>query len=121
MPIRGIRGAIVASNHDNNSIVSSTKELLISMLEANPGLKAEDIASIIFTVTDDLCEAFPARAVRELGWKYVPLICAREIPVPGDLERCIRILVHWNTRLAQRSIHHVYMGDAAQLRPDLTN
>jgi len=40
--------------------------------------------------------------------------------VPGSLARCIRVLVHWNTDVPQSEIRHVYLGEAAILRPDLT-
>jgi chorismate mutase len=89
------------------------------MVKANPDLLPEDIASIIFTVTEDLSAAYPARAARQLGWTTVPLFCAREIPVPSSLQRCIRVLLHWNTDLPQAKIRHVYLGEAATLRPDI--
>jgi chorismate mutase len=89
------------------------------MLEANPELRSEDIASIVFTTTDDLNSAYPAQAAREMGWNSVPMICSREIPVPGGLPRCIRVLMHWNTDLDQQAVCHIYLGAAASLRPDL--
>jgi chorismate mutase len=46
-------------------------------------------------------------------------MCATEIPVPGSLPHCIRVLLHWNTDLPQTAIRHVYLGAATQLRPDL--
>lgn len=119
MAVRGIRGAISVAEDRSEAILSATGELLIAILHANPGLQSEDIASVLFTVTDDLCSTYPAPAARQLGWSQVPLICAREIPVPGGLPRCIRVLVHWNTDLPQSNIHHVYLGEATSLRPDL--
>jgi chorismate mutase len=119
MSIRGIRGATITTDNQAGSILASTRELLLAIREANPTLLPEDIASIFFTVTDDLNAVHPARAARELGWGSVPLMCAREIPVPGSLPACIRVLIHWNTELAQAAVHHVYLGQAAILRPDL--
>jgi len=121
MPVRGIRGGVVANENLPEAILSATRELLEATLKANPGLAAEDIASVIFTVTEDLFTAYPARAARQLGWSAVPLLCSREIPVPGSLALCIRVLIHWNTNLPQSAIHHVYLGEAASLRPDLTS
>jgi chorismate mutase len=107
-------------DHDNTpAVIAATKELLLAILDANPTLRTTDLASVLFTVTDDLVSAYPARAARELGWDDVPLMCAREIPVPGGLARCIRVLLHWNTDLTQGAIHHVYLGAAASLRPNL--
>jgi chorismate mutase len=54
-----------------------------------------------------------------MGWGLVPMLCAREIPVPSSLPRVIRVLVHWNTELSQDQITHVYLKDAVKLRPDL--
>jgi chorismate mutase len=82
-------------------------------------LVIQDIACGIFTTTEDLSTAYPAQAAREMGWGEVPMICSQEIPVPDGLPRCIRVLLEWNTELSQHEIHHVYLGAAASLRPDL--
>lgn len=121
MSVRGIRGATTVCEDTAEAVLSATGELLLAILEANPTLKPEDIASVLFTVTDDVRAAYPARAAREMGWGEVPLVCAQEIPVAGSLKCCIRVLIHWNTELAQHQIHHVYLRDAVQLRPDLVN
>jgi len=84
------------------------------------GIKPEDVASAIFTVTADLTAQFPALAARQLGWIHVPLMCSYEIDVPGSLKSCIRILVNWNTPKSQREIVHVYIKEAKSLRPDLS-
>ena len=119
MTIRGVRGATVAEQDDEPSILQATGELLQALLQANPALRSEDLASAFFTVTGDLTAAYPAKAARQMGWEQVPLMCALEIPVPGGLKRCIRVLLHWNTVLAQSQVQHVYLGAAASLRPDL--
>ncbi len=119
MSVRGIRGATVAAENTPEAILAATRELLAAIVEANPGLAPEDIASAVFTVTADLDAAFPAQAARQLGWQHVPLMCAREIPVPGSLPRCIRVLLHWNTDRPQAAIRPVYLRAAASLRPDL--
>ncbi|MCD4672854.1 MAG: chorismate mutase [Anaerolineaceae bacterium] len=119
MNIRGIRGATTVSQNDASAILEATQELLKTIESANPGLKPEDIASAIFTLTPDLNAAYPAKAARLLGWSNVPLICAQELPVPGGLSHCIRVLLHWNTTLPQEAVHHIYLREAASLRPDL--
>ena len=121
MPLRGIRGATVACQDDPETVLAATRQLLEAILAANPGLVPADLASAWFTVTGDLCSVHPAQAARQMGWAEVPLMCALEIPVPGSLERCIRVLLHWNTPLPQSAIHHIYLGQAAELRPDLVN
>ena len=119
MPIRGVRGATTVAADEPNLILQATRELLEELLEENENMKPEDIASAIFTVTDDLVSTFPAQAARQMGWELVPMLCAREIPVPNSLPRTIRVLVHWNTELSQNQIKHVYLRDAVKLRPDL--
>jgi chorismate mutase len=82
-------------------------------------MQAQDIASAWFTATEDLRAAFPARAARQLGWTETALMCAQEMRVRGGLERCIRVLLHWNTELEQGEVKHVYLREARSLRPDL--
>jgi len=120
MAVRGVRGATASEKDDPENILSATRKLLNTILNENPGMVIEDIASVLFTATDDLNSVYPARAAREMGWNQVPLISAREIPVPGGLAGCIRILIHWNTDTPQSEIRHVYLGTAASLRPDLS-
>ncbi len=119
MPTRGIRGAITVDADDPDLILQATRELLEEILSLNETMRHEDIASAFFTVTDDLASTFPAQAARQMGWGLVPMLCAREIPVPNSLPRVIRVLVHWNTELSQKEITHVYLRDAVKLRPDL--
>lgn len=119
MPVRGVRGAIDVSDDKPESVLAATQELLLAILKANPTLHSEDLASGIFTTTEDLRAAYPAQAAREMGWDAVPMICSQEIPVSGGLPHCVRVLLHWNTDLPQNAIRHVYLGAAATLRPDL--
>jgi len=119
MSIRGIRGATTVESDQPDLVLSATRELLEAILAVNPGLETVEIASAIFTLTGDLTSAYPAQAARQLGWDLVPMLCTREIPVPGGLPRCIRVLIHWSTNLPQSAIRHVYLRAAAALRPDL--
>ncbi len=119
MPTRGIRGATTVAADEPDLILEATRELLEVILDSNEGMIPEDVGFAIFTVTDDLASTFPAQAAREMGWGLVPMMCAREIPVPNSLPRVIRVLVHWNTEAPQSEITHVYLRDAVKLRPDL--
>jgi chorismate mutase len=121
MPIRGIRGATTVTIDEPDLILQATRELLEEILAENEGMQPEEVASAIFTVTDDLISTFPAQAARQMGWDLVPMLCAREIPVPNSLPRVIRVLVHWNTELPQSEVKHVYLRDAVKLRPDLVS
>jgi chorismate mutase len=118
MIVRGIRGAITVDRDEPDAIVDATERLLRDIIAAND-LDPVDIASALFTVTPDLVSEFPAVAARRIGWTRVPLLNFTEIGVPGRLERCIRILIHWNTERAQDAIVHVYLEGARVLRPDL--
>ncbi len=119
MTLRGIRGAITVERDQMESILDATQELLQALMNANPGLISEEIASVFFSTTDDLASIHPAVAARRMGWRLVPMMCSREIPVPGSLPLCIRVLIHWNTECKQNEINHVYLRDAVALRPDL--
>lgn len=121
MPTRGIRGATTVTADERDLILEAARELLEKILAANPALRTEDIASALFTVSDDLASAFPAEAARQMGWSLVPMVCAKEIPVPNSLPRAVRVLIHWNTDLPQAKIVHIYLRDAVKLRPDLAS
>ena len=121
MSIRGIRGATTVSEDEPEIILEATRELLEAIMNANKGMQPDDVGSALFTVTEDLASTFPAQAARQMGWGLVPMMCAREIPVPGSLPRVIRVLVHWNTDVPQNGITHIYLRDAVKLRPDLVS
>jgi len=116
--VRAIRGAVTVQENSPEAILGAVKELLEAIATHN-NLQPDNMISIIFSVTEDLNAVFPAQAARELGWVNVPLFCTLEIPVPGSLKRCVRVLMHAYLPCAQNEVKHVYLGDAAQLRPDL--
>jgi len=115
--VRAVRGATSAEHDTPEEILGSTAELLTEVLDRN-GLETDDLISIIFTMTPDLTSEFPALAARQAGLTTVPLICTSEIPVPGSLGKCIRLLLHC-TVPEDRHITHVYLREAKVLRPDL--
>lgn len=119
MRFRGIRGAITVGANTEAAIQDATYELLQQMIKANE-VDADDIAGVMFTVTPDLNATFPAEAGRRLpGWAQVPLMCAQEVPVPGALARCVRVLMLVNTTKTASEVQHIYLRDAERLRPDL--
>ena len=113
----GVRGAAQAAGNDAESILSATRELMSGLLERND-LAPDRLVSVIFTCTDDLDAEFPAVAARELGLDRVPLICGREMKVPGAMERVIRVLVHFYGPAGTEPAH-VYVGETQKLRADL--
>jgi chorismate mutase len=113
----GVRGAAQAERNAAEEILSSTRDLMSTLMERNE-LEPADFVSVIFTVTDDLNAQFPAVAARELGLDQVPLLCNREMDVPGAMPRVIRVLAHYYGPAARRP-EHVYLGETQKLRADL--
>lgn len=121
MVVRGIRGATCVEADEPERILAATRELLEEICRRNEIENYDDICSAVFTTTADLTSTFPAEAARAMGMGLVPLLCAREIPVPNSMPRCIRILFHVNTEKSQSEIQHVYLGEAKKLRPDMVS
>ena len=117
MKCRGIRGATTVDANTKECIYASTKALLREMIKAND-IDKDDMASIIFTATENLNAAFPAKAAREMGVLNIPLLCSREINVPNSLQSCLRILILFNTNKTPDDIKHIYLKGAADLRAD---
>ncbi len=112
-----LRGAIQVEANESGAIRSATAELLGELISRN-GLEPERMVSCLFTCTDDLDAVFPAVAARELGLDSVPLLCVREINVPGAMPRVIRVMVHYYAPADHRPAH-TYLGEAQNLRTDL--
>lgn len=113
-----VRGAITCDVDTPEEIDRRTQQLVHEMLDRN-AIAHDDIISIFFTATEDLSSQFPATGARALGLGDVPLICAREIPVPGSLPLVVRVLMHIHTDRARGEIAHVYLEGARVLRDDL--
>ena len=118
MRLYALRGATTVAENDAGDILAATDELMREILERN-ALAAEDLVSCIFTLTDDLDAEFPAVAARKMGLSAVPLLCTREVPVPGSLPRVIRVLIHCYGA-EDHEPQHVYLGEAVKLRLDIT-
>jgi chorismate mutase len=117
MRLFALRGATTVEDNDAEQILSATEELMRELMARN-GLDADALVSCLFTLTEDLDAEFPAVAARRMGLNRVPLMCAREVPVPGSLPRVVRVLVHYHADDDHES-RHVYLGEARALRADL--
>ena len=118
---RAVRGAITVNFNNADEITSATVKLLTAIIQANV-IAQDDIVSVIFTLTNDLNAEFPAKSARiHLGWDDIPMICTNEIPVPGSIQRCIRVMITFNTSKPKSEIRHIYLEGATALRPDLAN
>jgi len=115
--LRALRGAITVEDNDGDAILSATEELVREVMERN-SLAPADLVSCIFTCTPDLDAEFPAVAARNLGLSAVPLLCARELAVPGALPRVIRLMLHCYVD-PDTPARHVYLREAVSLRRDL--
>jgi chorismate mutase len=113
--MRGLRGATQISANTVEAMEDAVVELC-KEIERRNGIGPSDIVWGIFTVTHDIDADFPARAARVAGWGGVPMICSREIPVPGSLPLCVRLLIHVDSEGPR---NHVYLRGAQVLRPDL--
>ncbi len=119
MSLRGIRGAVTVDENSKEKIWSAARELVTKILSQNE-LRADNIGAIIFSTTEDLTAAFPSSAIRQLPTlRLVPLFDTREPAVENSLPLCIRVLILADTELEQDKVHHVYLGGAKNLRPDL--
>jgi chorismate mutase len=112
-----VRGAVQVDANDRDAILGSTWELMRELMSRNR-LEPDAMVSCIFTCTDDLDAEFPAVAARDLGLDGVPLLCAREIDVPGSMPRVIRVIVHYYGP-SDAEPTHAYLGEAQKLRADL--
>ena len=117
MRLFALRGAASVEANEPDAILGATEELMREIMARN-ALGPEDVVSCIFTLTADLDAEFPAVAARKLGFDRVPLLCAREVPVPGALPRVIRVLIHYYAD-DEHTTRHVYLGNARALRSDL--
>lgn len=120
MYCRGVRGATTADANTPEAILEATRQLLALMIRQN-GIAPEDIAAAFFSTSPDLNAEFPALAARQLGWTSVAMLCSHELDVPQSLQRCIRVLILWNTTKKADEIVHVYIKGAEKLRPDLSS
>ena len=116
MYCRGVRGATTVDDNTSEAILAATHEILDMIVKAN-GIEKDDVATIIFTLTEDVNAEFPAIAARQAGWLETPLLCAREIHVPGSTGMVLRVLMLWNTDKHATEIEHIYIRGAAALRP----
>ena len=117
MRLFALRGAASVERNDADAILGATEALMREIMERND-LGPDDVVSCIFTLTNDLDAEFPAVAARNLGFNRVPLLCAREVDVPGSLPKVIRVLIHYYAA-EDHEVRHVYLGEARRLRSDL--
>ncbi|WP_084295285.1 (d)CMP kinase [Caldanaerobius polysaccharolyticus] len=117
MFLYSIRGAISVDENKKDCIIEATKSLLSEIISANQ-LDPSHVLDILFSVTKDLDDAYPAPAVRMLGYD-VPVMCLQEADIKQSLKKCIRVLVRIQS-MEPKEIKHVYLKKAKVLRPDIS-
>ena len=113
--MKSIRGAIAVVENSEESIIDASKRLILEILDKN-NLIEDDIVSALFTVTNDLNEAFPAKAFRELNMTSISALDALAPDIINDLSGCIRVQILVSIDL--NKINHIYLDDAKNLRSD---
>ena len=115
MITKGIRGAITVEENTPEAIGSATIKLLDEIVKRN-NIDIDMISHVIFSLTEDLNADFPAKYARvNLKWKEVPMMCFKEINVPGALAMCLRVLIVVNCS-ENFEPEFVYMKGAENLR-----
>lgn len=116
----GIRGATTINNNNEEEIFINTVALMEEVIYSN-SLERNRITAVFFSCTKDITAAYPAKAVREMGFTDIPLMCFQEMNVLDSLQKCIRLCVFYNEEIDKKDVRHIYLNNAKQLRPDLLN
>ena len=106
--------------NSKEAIAAAVTELLDELELHNRLGDPHEIVSVTFSVTRDLDAIFPAAIARQRpGWDQVPLMDFQHMYVEGSLERCIRLLLHFNTSEPSLVVYHPYLRRARDYRqPD---
>jgi len=112
-----LRGATTVAVDTPEAIAEATLELMDQLMAANT-LQKDKMISILFSVTSDVKSAYPGKFLRTArGMGDVPLLHFQEMQVEGSLQRCIRVMIHYQE---EKKPIHVYLRGAKILRPDLS-
>jgi chorismate mutase len=116
--IRGIRGATTAPADTIEAMTPAVIDMMDAIIQANQ-LTANDVITLFVTVTDDLHSISPAKIIRDhYHWDLVPILCAKEPDIVGLPQRCIRVLIQFDSDRPATDIKHIYQNGATVLRPD---
>lgn len=115
MITKGIRGAITVEENTEEAIKKATIELLNELVKKN-NIELSMISHVIFTLTQDLNAAFPAKFARiDLKWDNVAMMCFHELDVQNSLKKCLRVLIVINCS-EEFEPEFVYLEGAKELR-----
>jgi chorismate mutase len=105
--------------NDPQEIQSGAHRLVREILGRNK-IQEEQIISILFSVTKDLTKGNPATGLRSYGFSETPLFCLQEADIEGAEPGILRVLVTYSVDHDETPVP-VYLGRAAELRPDLSD
>ena len=118
--VTAFRGAVCVEN-TAESITENVCLMCRELFKLN-GIKAEDIISLQFTITDDITVLNPATALRRgdcgLDVKEVPLFCSQEAKIDGGMKKVVRALLTAYYEERKEGKQNVYLNGAEKLRPD---
>ena len=117
MYVYALRGAVQLECDSSEQIEEKTQRLVAEMLNAN-NIEEKDIISLQFSQTEDIRTMNPATALRNAGYRDVPLFCSQEPSWEGNLPLMIRVLLTCRSP-EKRNQNHIYLDGAEILRPDL--
>lgn len=117
--LAAFRGAVCVENTAES--ITENVCLMCRELFSRNKIKAEDIVSLQFTITDDITVLNPATALRRgnpgLDVSQVPLFCSQEAKIDGMMPKVIRaLLTSYVDEGTERQ--NVYLNGAEKLRPD---
>ena len=119
--LAAFRGAVCVEN-TAESITENVCLMCRELFSLNK-IKAEDIVSLQFTITDDITVLNPATALRRgdcgLDVTAIPLFCSQEAKIDGGMKFVVRALL---TAYTDKDIEkrNVYLNGAEKLRPDFS-
>ena len=119
--LAAFRGAVCVENTAES--ITENVCLMCRELFSRNKIKAEDIVSLQFTITDDITVLNPATALRRgnpgLDVSQVPLFCSQEAKIDGMMPKVIRaLLTSYVDEGTERQ--NVYLNGAEKLRPDFS-
>ncbi len=117
--LAAFRGAVCVENTAES--ITENVCLMCRELFSRNKIKAEDIVSLQFTITDDITVLNPATALRRgnpgLDVSQVPLFCSQEAKIDRMMPKVIRaLLTSYVDEGTERQ--NVYLNGAEKLRPD---
>lgn len=120
--LAALRGAVCVENTAES--ITENVCLMCRELFSRNNIKAEDIVSLQFSITDDITVLNPATALRHgnpgLDVSTIPLFCCQEAKIDGGMKFVVRaLLTAYTDEGAER--HNVYLKGAEKLRPDFRN